>query len=104
MNELLLGLAVLVIGPGSLLALWARKKLKLSPEAADAVAPPEGPKPGNHNEALISLAAQVSELRSDLTDHRIYIPQVVGWGRRGWRHVPFEEREPLPEPPKGVAI
>lgn len=104
MNDLLLGLAVLILGPGSILGLWARKRLKLSPEAAEAVAPPEGPKPANHNEALISLAAQVAELRDDLTNHKVYVPQLIGWGRRGWRHAPEDQREPLPDPPKGVAI
>lgn len=104
MNELLLGLVVVVLTPGGIAFLWLRKKMNLSPEAAAAVAPPEGPKPANHDEALISLATQLAELREDVTNHRVYLPRVVDWGHRGWRHAPAGEREPLPHPPKGIEL
>ncbi len=97
-------LMVVLLTPGGIAFLWLRKKLRLSPDAAEAVAPPEGPRPASHNEALIALAAQVGELRSELVNHKVYVPQLVGWGYRGWRHAPVDEREPLPVPPEGVAL
>jgi hypothetical protein len=98
------GLLAVILTPGGIGFLWLVKKARLSPDAAVAVARPEGPLPSNHNEALISLALQLEELRTDLTNHKVYVPQLVGWGRRGWSHAPAEQREPLPEPPRGIAI
>lgn len=97
-------LLAVLLTPGGIAFLWLRKKLRLSPDAADAVAPPTGPKPVDHNEALISLASQMAELRDELVSHKIYVPQLIGWGYRGWRHAPADAREPVPPPPKGISL
>lgn len=93
------GLLAVILAPGGIFALWARKKLKLSTDAADAVAG-DGPKPSDYDQALIVLAARVERQSGELTSLKIYLPQVIGWGHRGWAHAPADYREPLPVPPR----
>lgn len=93
-----------LLTPGGIGFLWLRKKLRLTPDAADAVSPGIGPKPADVNDALIVLAKQLDEHGKALDQLRIYVPLLQAWGHRGWRHAPVAQREPMPEPPQGLAL
>lgn len=93
-------LAVL-LAPGGVGFLWLKRRLNITDDAATAVAGEGSPKPHDYDQALIVLAARVERQDGELTRLRIYLPQVIGWGHRGWAHAPAERREPLPMPPDG---
>ena len=101
------GLLAVILGPGGIatavLVAWVQRKTRPSDEAAEKVAG-GGPKPLDMDQALIVLSDRLEGVTHELNALRIYLPQVIGWGHRGWAHAHPEQREPLPKPPDGLAL
>lgn len=97
----LIGVLALVV---PVFVLWLKRTLRLSPEAANAVSAGSPLRPKDTDQAFIALAHKVNEQGVHLEGLKVYLPQVVGWGHRGWQHAEPEVREPLPAPPDGLAL
>lgn len=84
-------------------ALWLKRSLRLSDEAADAVSSTNSLRPNDVNQAITVLGIQVGNLGAELNELKVAFPQFVGWGKRGWERIDPADREPMPPLPAGFA-